>query len=74
MTDEENKQLTKEVWMVHNIYGRGYKDAIDEFMRKLCDTCIQSPNECSNSECPFANDGCQIIKIAEQLKEGAENG
>lgn len=44
-------------------------DAIYEYMNKLCDKCIQTPNECCNLECPFADDGCQIVKIAEQLKE-----
>lgn len=44
-------------------------EAIDEYMNKLCDKCIQQPNECWNLECPFADDECQIIKIAEQLKE-----
>lgn len=44
-------------------------DAIDEYMNKLCDKCIQTPNECWNLECPFADDECQIIKIAEQLKD-----
>ena len=44
-------------------------DAIDEYMNKLCDKCIQTPNECWNLECPFADDECQIVKIAEELKE-----
>lgn len=44
-------------------------EAIDEYMNRLCDKCIQTPNECWNLECPFADDECQIIKIAEQLKE-----
>lgn len=48
-------------------------DAIDEYMNKLCDKCIQQPNECWNLECPFADDECQIIKIAEQLKENNES-
>lgn len=45
---------------------------IDEYMNKLCDKCIQAPNECWNLECPFADDECQVIKIAEQLKEQSD--
>lgn len=45
-------------------------NAIYEYMNKLCDKCIQMPNECWNLECPFADDVCLIVKIAEQLKEG----
>lgn len=50
-------------------YNKGRADAIEEYMNRLCDKCIQTPNECWNLECPFADDECQIVKIAEQLKE-----
>lgn len=48
---------------------QGRADAIEEYMNKLCDKCIQTPNECWNLECPFADDECQIVKIADELKE-----
>lgn len=42
--------------------------AIDDLMNALCDHCIQQKNECYNLECPFCDDGCDIVNIAEQLK------
>lgn len=44
-------------------------DAIDEYMTKLFDHCMQQTNECCKLECPFCTTGCDIVKIAEQLKE-----
>ena len=43
--------------------------AIDDYMNKLCNHCMQQKNECYELECPFCSDGCDIVKIAEQLKE-----
>ena len=42
--------------------------AIDDYMNKLCDHCMQQTNECYKLECPFCTDGCDIVNIAEQLK------
>ena len=47
--------------------------AIDDYMNKLCNHCMQQKNECYELECPFCTDGCDIVKIAEQLKAGEEN-
>ena len=47
--------------------------AIDDFMNKLCDHCMQQTNECYNLECPFCTDGCDIVNISEQLKTGVKN-
>lgn len=47
--------------------------AIDDFMNKLCDHCMQQANECCNLECPFCTDGCDIVNISEQLKTGVKN-
>lgn len=44
--------------------------AIDDYMNKLCNHCMQQTNECYKLECPFCTDGCDIVKIAEQLKVG----
>lgn len=44
--------------------------AIDDYMNKLCNHCMQQTNECYKLECPFCADGCDIVKIAEQLKVG----
>ena len=42
--------------------------AIDDYMNKLCSHCMQQKNECYILECPFCSDGCDIISVAEQLK------
>ena len=47
--------------------------AIDNYMNKLCDHCMQQTNECYKLECPFCTDGCDIVNIAEQLKAGITN-
>ena len=47
--------------------------AIDNYMNKLCDHCMQQTNECYKLECPFCTDGCDIVNIAEQLKAGVAN-
>lgn len=47
--------------------------AIDDYMNKLCNHCMQQANECYKLECPFCTDGCDIINIAEQLKVGIIN-
>ena len=47
--------------------------AIDDYMNKLCDHCMQQTNECYKLECPFCTDGCDIVNIAEQLKAGEQN-
>ena len=44
--------------------------AIDDYMNKLCNHCMQQTNECYKLECPFCTDGCDIVGIAEKLKEG----
>ena len=44
--------------------------AIDDYMNKLCNHCMQQENKCDKSECPFCSDGCDIVKIAERLKAG----
>ena len=50
-----------------------YNKAIDDYMNKLCNHCMKEANECNKLECPFCTDGCDIVKIAEQLKAGEEN-
>ena len=47
--------------------------AIDDYMNKLCNHCMQQTNECYKLECPFCTDGCDIVNIAEQLKAGITN-
>ena len=47
--------------------------AIDNYMNKLCNHCMQQTNECYKLECPFCTDGCDIVNIAEQLKAGIAN-
>lgn len=44
-----------------------YKAIID-YMNKLCNHCMQQTNKCDKLECPFCSDGCDIVKIAEQLR------
>ena len=47
--------------------------AIDEYLNLLCEHCMKQENVCYSQECPFVGtDGCEIIKIAEKLKGGAE--
>lgn len=48
------------------------RQTIDECMYKLCNKCIQKPNKCIDLECPFAYDGCLIIKMLEPMKEETE--
>ena len=45
--------------------------AIDDYMNALCNKCLDMKNECYQLECPFCDDGCNIVNIAEQLKGGA---
>ena len=47
--------------------------AIDDYMNKLCNHCMQQTNECYKLECPFCTDGCDIVNISEQLKAGMTN-
>ena len=47
--------------------------AIDDYMNKLCNHCMQQTNECYKLECPFCTDGCDIVNIAEQLNAGITN-
>lgn len=47
--------------------------AIDDYMNKLCNHCMQQTNECYKLECSFCTDGCDIVNIAEQLKAGITN-
>ena len=66
---EELKAFRENKWT--DIYiKRGYDKAIDDYMNKLCDHCMQQTNECYKLECPFCTDGCDIVNIAEQLKTG----
>jgi hypothetical protein len=43
--------------------------AIDDYMIALCDKCMDMKNECYQLECPFCSDGCEVVNIAEQLKQ-----
>ena len=47
--------------------------AIDDYMNRLCNHCMQQTNECYKLECPFCTDGCDIVNIAEELKVGITN-
>ena len=55
--------------LVANVWNK----AIDNYMNKLCNHCMQQTNECYKLECPFCTDGCDIVNIAEQLKVGVTN-
>ena len=55
--------------LVANVWNK----AIDNYMNKLCNHCMQQTNECYKLECPFCTDGCDIVNIAEQLKVGVIN-
>lgn len=59
---------------IEELVGNVRNKAIDEFMNKLCDHCMQQTNECYKLECPFCTDGCDIVNIAEQMKEVRSNG
>lgn len=50
-----------------------YNKAINDYMNVLCDQCLDMKNECYQLECPFCSDGCDIVNIAQQLKERGEN-
>ena len=52
------------------LYDAIYNKAIDDYMNKLCNHCMQQTNECYKLGCPFCTDGCGIVNIAEQLKAG----
>ena len=52
----------------------GYNKAIDDYMNKLCNHCMQQTNECYKPECPFCTDGCDVVNIAEKMKAGGKNG
>ena len=55
--------------LVANVWNK----AIDNYMNKLCNHCMQQTNECYKLECPFCTDGCDIVNISEQLKAGILN-
>ena len=59
--------------MTRKMLKEAYNKAIDDYMNKLCNHCMKETNECNKLECPFCTDGCDIVKIAEQLKAGGEN-
>ena len=59
--------------MTQKMLKEQYNKAIDDYMNKLCNHCMKETNECNKLECPFCTDGCDIVKIAEQLKAGGEN-
>lgn len=52
--------------LVANVWNK----AIDNYMNKLCNHCMQQTNECYKLECPFCTDGCDIVNIAEQYNNG----
>lgn len=54
-------------------YHRIYNKAIDDYMNKLCNHCMQQTNECYQLECPFCTDGCGIVNIAGKLKKGGKH-
>lgn len=68
----DKEELLKALEYDREQYEKGYKDAIQEYMTLLCEHCMQQKNECYNFECPFCTDGCDIIRIAEQMKGGVE--
>lgn len=74
----ENTYLHDEMQAIGATMGLIEKEirnkAICEYMNLLCDHCMQQKNECYILECPFCTDGCNIVNIAQQLKEGGTNG
>ena len=78
MRELNAKHLPKLEEAVHKLelmkeYEKGYNKAIDECMNLLGEHCMEQENDCSNLECPFCTDGCDIINIAERLKAGDNN-
>ena len=73
---ERKKLITKEDFdeIFDNLEGHDKairNAAIDDYMNALCNKCLDMKNECYQLECPFCGDGCDIVNIAEQMKEGA---
>jgi uncharacterized protein YwgA len=64
----EKEELTKALQYDRDQYNKGYSDGVAEYMRLLCEHCMQQKNECYNFECPFCTDGCDIINIAERMR------
>lgn len=64
MIDEKIKEFEVDIQATRN-------KAIDEYMNALCDKCMDMKNECYQLECPFCDDGCDIVNIAEKMKGGA---
>lgn len=79
---DECKGYEQDVDYLERVYGAEpikehdeeiYNKAIDDYMNKLCNHCMQQTNECYQLECPFCTDGCGIVNIAGQLKKGKNN-
>ena len=68
-----NNKIANMKDMTQKMLKEEYNKAIDDYMNKLCNHCMKETNECNKLECPFCTDGCDIVKIAEQLKAGGEN-
>ena len=64
IVDEKIKEFELDIIEIRN-------KAIDDYMNALCNKCLDMKNECYQLECPFCDDGCNIVNIAEQLKGGA---
>ena len=64
IVDEKVKEFELDAKEIRN-------KAIDDYMNALCNKCLDMKNECYQLECPFCDDGCNIVNIAEQMKGGA---
>ena len=64
IVDEKVAQIELDIQEIRN-------KAIDDYMNELCNKCLDIKNECYQLECPFCDDGCNIVNIAEQMKGGA---
>lgn len=70
---EEMKEIVDEKVKEFELDAKEIRNkAIDDYMNALCNKCLDMKNECYQLECPFCDDGCNIVNIAEQMKGGAE--
>lgn len=70
----DKEELLRALQYDREQYQKGYKDAIDEYMNLLCEHCMLQKNSCDECECPFCSDDCDLIRIAEKLRDGDLSG
>ena len=69
----KDENIKYDVSSFEELIANARNKAIDDYMNKLCNHCMQQTNECYKLECPFCTDGCDIVNISEQLKAGIIN-